>query len=155
MKRISQSVTVGQKIAVLLLLLFITACVPMIGPYSETAYKNATDLKPKTLAVMDKAEEPYATHKTDIEALAVELKAAHEYVKGVPHDHFSARQWELLTKEDGNLFGKFHAMWKEQSILKRPFINEFKGQISEAFDEIICLEANKKSPTACRKQKGE
>lgn len=155
MKRISQSVTVRQKIAALLLLLLMTACAPLIGPYSETAYKNATDLKPKTLAAMDKAEEPYATHKADIEALVVELKAAHEYVNGVPQNGFSARQWELLTREDGNLFGTFHAMWKEQSTLKRPFVNEFKGQISEAFDEIICLEANKKSPTSCRKQKGE
>lgn len=151
MKKISRSITALQKITTLLLLLLLTACAPLVGPYSETAYKNATDLKPKTLAVMDKAEEPYATHKDEVEALVVELKAAHEYVRGVPRDGFSTKQWELLTKEDGNLFGKFHTRWKEQSTLKRPFVNEFKGVVSEAFDEIICLEANRKSPTACRK----
>jgi hypothetical protein len=150
LQRTSQTSSVLQNISALLLLLLLTACAPLIGPYSETAYKNATDLKPKTLAVLDKATEPYASHKIEVEALIVELKAAHEYVKGVPSYSHSARQWELLVKDDGNLIGKFHKRWREQSVLKQPFVTEFNGIIAHAFDEIICLEANRKSPTACR-----
>lgn len=150
LKRTSQSIAAPQRVAALLFLLLMTACVH-VGPYSETAYKNATDLKPKTLAVMDKAEEPYSTHKEEVKALLVELKAAHEYVKGVPRDGFSEKQWNILLRENGNLFGKFHKRWQERSTLSKPFITEFKGIVSDAFDEIICLEANRKSPTACRK----
>ena len=144
-----------KKITVILLLLFLTACAPLIGPYSPTAYQNATSLKPQTLALMDKAKEAYAKHQTEVEVLVVELKKAHEYVKGVPSNSISARQWEILIKEDGDLFGKFVKRWKERSTLSSAFITEFKGLVSDAFDEIICLEANKKEASKCGSTKGE
>ena len=93
---------------------------------------------------MDKAKEAYAEHQIAVETLVVELKKAHEYVKGVPSNSISAKQWEILIKEDGDLFGKFVKRWEERSTLSDVFITEFKGQISDAFDEIIYLESKKK-----------
>ncbi|MBN1637587.1 MAG: hypothetical protein JW866_01375 [Ignavibacteriales bacterium] len=140
---------------VFLLLFLITACAPLIGPYSPTAYNYATSLKVETLAIMDKANEPYLNHQSSVEALVIELHKAHEYVKGVPSNSISAKQWEILIKEDGDLFGKFIKRWKDNSTLSMTFINEFKGLIIDAFDEIICLEANKKKPSKCKLYGGE
>jgi hypothetical protein len=145
-----------QKImSVVLVVFLLSACAPLIGPYSLTAYENATSLKPQTLALMDKANEPYANYKSEIESLVVELHKAHEYVKGVPSNSITAKQWEFLIKEDGDLIGNFIKRWEEQSTLSDTFIREFKGQVSDAFDEIICLEANKKESTKCKPTQGE
>ena len=57
-------------------------------------------LKPETLAMMDKAKEPYLNHQAEVEALVVELHKAHEYVKGVPSNSISAKQWEILINTD-------------------------------------------------------
>jgi hypothetical protein len=142
-------------VPVFLLLFFITACAPLIGPYSPTAYKYATSLKAETLALMDKANEPYSNHQSSVETLVVELHKAHEYVKGVPSNSISEKQWEILIKEDGVLFGKFVKRWEERSTLSGTIITEFKGLITDAFDEIICLEANKKEASKCKSSGGE
>lgn len=142
-------------IATLLLLFFIAACTPLIGPYSPTAYKNATSLKPQTLALMDKASGKYTAHLAVIETLTIELRKAHEFVKGVPSNSISARQWNILINSDGKLLGKFIRRWKERSTLSHTFITEFKGIVSDAFDEIICLEANKKEASKCASTKGD
>ena len=139
----------------LLLLFFLNACTPLIGPYSPTAYENATSLKPQTLALMDKANKSYSTHKEEITKHTVALKEAHEFVAGIPSNSISAQQWEILIKDDGDLYGKFVKRWKERSTLSDTFITEFKGVISDAFDEIICLEANKKESSACKQTENE
>lgn len=144
-----------RSLAVILLMFFLTACTPLIGPYSPTAYKYATSLKAETLALMEKANEPYSSHQASVETLVVELHKAHEYVKGIPSNSISAKQWKILIKEDGDLVGKFFKRWKEQSTLSDTFIGEFKDPISDAFDEIICLEANKKEASKCKSSEGE
>jgi len=137
--------------AILALLLWMAACAPLIGPYSPTAYKNATGLKAETLALMGKATTPYPENEVKVEALMVEIDKAYEYVHGIPSNSLSAEQWELLRKPDGDLLGKFFARWKSDGRLKTVFVDEFKGIVSDAFDEIICLEANKKAANACLK----
>lgn len=130
---------------------WLSACSPLIGPYSPVAYQNATSLKAETLALMDKANEPYDAHKSDIEKLFVEVNKAHEFVKGVPSNSISARQWEILIKPDGDLMGKFFSRWatSDTKVLNRVYIDEFKKIVSDAYDEIICLEANKKEVKQC------
>jgi hypothetical protein len=101
---------------------------------------------------MDKATDPYSDHEREIESLMVEIDKAYEFVSGTPSNSISAKQWALLKKTDGDLLGKFFLRWKERKILSREFIDEFKGVVSDAFDEIICLEANKKEATKCRER---
>ena len=133
---------------------FLIGCAPLIGPYSPAAYQNATSLKASTLALMDKATEPYKTHQKDVESLLLEVDQAYEFVNGIPSKSISAKQWNVLKKTDGDLLGKFILRWRERGVLSREFIVEFKGPITDAFDEIICLEANKKEATRCSKDGG-
>jgi len=137
------------------LFFLVVGCAPLIGPYSPTAYQNATSLKATTLALMDKAKEPYASHQKDVESLWVEVDKAYEFVNGIPSNSISAKQWQILKKPDGDLLGKFAVRWKERSTLSQAFIDEFKGLVGAAFDEIICLEANKKEATKCTEKGGK
>lgn len=141
-------------LAFLLWLVGVAACAPLIGPYSLTAYQYATSLKVETLALMDKAQEPYASHQQEIADLFVELQKAHEYAKGIPNNDLTARQWAILIKKDGDLIGRFFARWQERGTLSEVIITEFKGPVADAFDEIICLEANKKAASRCETQEG-
>jgi hypothetical protein len=137
--------------SVFALFLWLAACAPLIGPYSPTAYRNATGLKAETLALMDKATTPYADNEGKVEALMVEIDKAYEYVHGIPSNGLSARQWAILKKPDGDLLGRFFGRWKSEGRLTPVYISEFKAIISDAFDEIICLEANKKAANQCLK----
>ena len=144
-----------QRAIAVLLVLFMAACTPLIGPYSPTAYENATSLKAETLALMDKADEPFANHRVEVEQHQVKLESAYEFVRGVPSNSISAQQWEILIKEDGDLFGKFVKRWEERSTLSAILIEEFKMLVADAFDEIICLEANKQTASECATAQGE
>lgn len=132
-----------------LFVFLIAGCAPLIGSYSPVAYQNATTLKATTLVLMEKAQEPYVDHQKDVESLFLEMDKSYEFVNGVPSNSISAKQWFILKKPDGNLFGKFALRWKEKNVLSKTYIDEFKGQVADAFDEIICLEANKKEATKC------
>ena len=81
----------------------------------------------------------------------VEIDKAYEYVHGIPSNDLSARQWAILKRPDGDLLGRFFGRWRSEDILKPFYISEFKGVITDAFDEIICLEANKKVANQCLK----
>lgn len=138
-----------QKIYSIFLLLLLCGCTPLIGPYSPTAYENATSLKAEVLAILSKANTPYSENIKEIEDIQLKAEKAYEYVKGVPKNQISAKQWEILKNPDGDLLGKFFKRWKERSTLSDTLIKEYKDLASAAFDEIICLEANKKEKNEC------
>lgn len=142
-------------LAVPAFLWLLAACTPLIGPYSPTSYANATSLKVETLALMDKANEPYSEHRQEVEALFVDLGKAHEYVKGVPSNGLSAKQWEILIDRNGDLIGTFFQRWEQRTTLSKIYIEEFQGIVADAFDELICLEANKKQASTCQTTSGE
>ncbi len=131
------------------LIFILQGCETLIGPYSPTAYKYATSLKVEALALMSKATDSYDNHKNDVEKLTIELNKAHEYVKGVPSNSISAKQWKILINPNGKLLGKFWLKWKQKTKLSKPFISEFKKIVAESFDQIICLEVNKEKATDC------
>ena len=131
------------------LVFLLQGCDTLIGPYSPTAYKYATSLKVETLALMSKATDSYGKHKKDVEKLTIELNKAHEYVKGVPSNSISAKQWKILIKPDGKLLGKFWLKWKDNTKLSKGIVSEFKKIVADAFDQIICLEVNKDKSTSC------
>jgi hypothetical protein len=103
---------------------------------------------------MNKATQPYAKHEKEVEALMLKIDKAYEFVNGIPSNSISAEQWMILKDPDGDLLGKFFKRWKDESTLSPVFIAEMKKVISDAFDEIICLAANKKAATACSKKGG-
>jgi hypothetical protein len=139
---------VGDWLKVCCVVLFMAGCAPLISEYSLDAYKNATSLKAETLALIDKAGEKYASHKDEAEALTTKINAAYEFAAGLSDNSQSAQQWQLLRNPDGGLYGGFIRIWKAGP-LPPVFRDDKKIQIGRAFDEIICLEINKKETQRC------
>jgi hypothetical protein len=131
------------------LALCLSACGPLIAEYSVEAYKNATTLKAETEALVDKSAQPYGSSKKDIDALTTKINAAYEFAAGMPFNQISAQQWQILRDPNGTLYGEFLRVWKQQNTLGAGFRTEEKAQLDEAFDYIICLEANKQAPKVC------
>jgi hypothetical protein len=139
-----------KKAQFLVFLLVLYGCTPLIGPHSPIAYENATSLKADVLTVLDKAKTPYSENKATVEGIQLKAEQAYEFVNGIPHNDLSAKQWKILKKPDGALLGKFFKRWEERGALSDAVIKEYKVLASDAFDEIICLEANKKEATECK-----
>jgi|GEM_PF-1631943 len=128
----------------------LAACTALpIGEYSLDAYKNATSLKAETLALVARSNESYTSHADEVYALNVKIDAAYEFAAGTPNNLLSAKQWDLIRSPDGQLYGTFVVFWRTRGSLRTDFRDQFSEQIAEAFDEIICLEANKQKATSC------
>ena len=132
------------------LALLAAACTPLIAGYSLEAYRNATSLKAETLAVIAHADEPYAQHAQEVHDLRIRLSAAHEFAAGMPRNALSAGQWRIMVDPARSLAGGFLARWERDTRLNPVFVREQSAQIARAFDDIICLEANKGQDTACQ-----
>ncbi len=140
-----------------LLVAWLSGCAELSSIYTPKAYENALLLKSETLALMDKANEPYASHQKEVEALTVKLDDAYQYSKGLDNNEQSAEQWQLLQDPEGKLVGKFFKKWQtaDEGKLSKVIINEFKSLIADAFNTVICLETNKQKPQAREEKRGE
>jgi hypothetical protein len=119
------------------------ACGPLISPFDHTAYEYAISLKVESLALMDKAAEPYVNHEREVKDLMLQVEKAYEYAKGRPKNEITAKQWEILKDPDRNLLGGFMKYWREKSQVSNVFIKEAKGLVADAFDMISGLESKK------------
>jgi hypothetical protein len=145
-------------IAGVLIIALLSACTPLIAPFDATAYENATTLKAQTLALMDNAKDPYSRHRSEVEGPGghtARMNGAYEYAAGLGSNEISAQQWAVLVDPEGALYGHFIHRWQDEGKLGEVFIAEFKGLVSDAFDEIICLERNKDASVKCSTEKGE
>ena len=102
----------AQAISLLLLFLCLSGCGRLIADYSLDAYRNATSLKAETLAMIDKANEPYSKHAPAVDALNIKIDAAYEFVAGIPGNELSAQQWAILKDPNRNSYGGFVKFWK-------------------------------------------
>ncbi len=125
------------------------ACGPTIAGYSLEAYKNATTLKADVIALVDDSTEPYASHAADIRALTVRLNEAAEFSRGEANNQLSTTQWDILIGPDGKLYAAFLKSWQSHGQLNQIESANWKAKLETGFNEIICLEANKQSATAC------
>jgi hypothetical protein len=125
------------------MVLFLVGCPRQIAPYRPVAYDKATSLKAEALKLMDKATEPYAQHQAAADTLRLNLDKAYEDAKGIPKNEVATQLWETLKDPNHNLLGGFLKQWQQKSVLKKPFIDEKKAQVGEAFDKIIALEVGK------------
>ena len=118
-----------------------------IAPFSQVAYEQATSLKAESLALMSKANEPYATHEREVQSLQLSVDKAYEYAKGRQKNEISTRQWDLMRDSTRNLLGGFLRRWKKDGTLGHVFVTEARSVISDAFDQIIGLESGKVKPS--------
>ena len=131
---------------VFLFILNFQYCTP-VSTFSETAYTQAVRLKVESLRLMNKAIDGYSNHSGEVDSLKQKLEFAYEFAKGRPNNEFSTKQWEIMISPDRNLIGGFLRIWKEVLILSPIFVNEAKGVIGDAFDQIIGLESGKLKPS--------
>jgi hypothetical protein len=132
-----------------LLACLVAACAPLIAGYSLQAYQNATTLKADVAAMADNSTDDYATHASDVSALTLRLNEAYQFAKGEPENAIAARQWQILLDPDGHLYGGFVAKWRHDGHLSQAEAGNVHALLDRAFDQIICLEANKQTATAC------
>ena len=133
-----------------LIIFIFTSCTPLISQFDATAYRDATSLKVDSLLVMSEATTQYKLHEKEVVKLKIKLAKAYEYAKGIPHNEISAQMWERILDPNKFLLGGFLERWKEKGSLSEAFVKDEKKQVSEVFDKIICLEANKKEITKCQ-----
>ena len=138
-----KSIWIHVFLPICLCLFLLNGCAPLISPFDQVAYEQATSLKVEALALMDKATESYSEHEKDANRLSLEAEKAHEYAKGRPKNEISAKQWELLIDPEKNLLGGFLKHWKEKGKLSATFIREAKALVAEAFNLIIWVEGGK------------
>ena len=127
----------------------LASCTTFAPSYNEQAYTNATSLKAKSLAMIEKSGTPYSRNASDVETLLVEIDAAFEFSKGLPNNTQSAKQWDLMRAKNGGLFGQYVELWKSQGTVGSDARQFSKKGISDAYDQIICLEINKQNLTKC------
>ncbi len=132
-----------------LLTFVLLSCTPLISPFSEQAYQNATSLKAESLALIAKSGEPFETHKDAVAKVILDADIAYEYAKGLPQNQETALQWDILRDKNGHLLGGFARVWKQKGVLGDYFKSQTSEQIEKAFDTIICLEINKKNSISC------
>lgn len=135
---------------VLSLCLALIACED-IPQYSLQAYSNATEAKAKSLALLAKAEEPYARHKDAADALVLEMDVAYEFAAGIEGNNAASEMWNIIRDPRQNSVGGFIRLWRDDlpGGLSEGFVDAFERDVRFAFDRLICLESNKREPTAC------
>ena len=137
------SITLVMHVLSWLAMLSLWACSSYIAPYSHFAYQQGISLKVEALALMEKANEPWADHQQEVQELMLKIEKAFEYAKGRPNNELSTKQWQILKDPEQNLLGGFLKRWSTQSTLSEVFIQEAGGLISNAFDTITGLESGK------------
>lgn len=130
-------------------LLALAACDPLIARFSDEAYRNATSLKARSLALVAESGAAFASQADSVGQLMVDVDAAYEFVKGRPGNEIAAGQWDLMRNPQGGLLGGYVALWRRAGTVSALARTDAAEAIGDGFDLIICLEVNKREPRAC------
>jgi hypothetical protein len=120
--------------------------------FNQRGYEQATSLKVDSLALMDKAAEPYLNHKAAVERLKLDIEKAYEYAKGREKNEEATKQWEIIKNPERNSLFGFLKRWEDKTTLSPKFIEEAKILVAEGFDAVIGLESGKLKPSDMQKQ---
>lgn len=143
---------VQKTILIFCLTLILGGCASLIADYNLQAYKNATDLKARSVAIIDLSDESFSKHQDEVEKLMVDINAAYEFAAGIGVNKLSARQWDIMRSSDRNLMGGYIEFWKaSQGGVGTFFKTQAREEVASGFDAIICLEINKKESANCAK----
>jgi hypothetical protein len=120
-----------------------------IADADPAALQAAAALKVETVALMAKAGEPFAQHRTEVEAVNARMATAYELAASTPNNELVAREWAVMRDPERDLYGGFVKRWQANGTIGRAFREEAAAQVAEGFDYIICLEQTKRSGAAC------
>ena len=133
-------------IGAMFLFLIITSCAPPVSQYSDSAYRQAVELKVVSLDLIEHATQPFGAYDDEVRALRLELEKAYEFSKGRPDNEFSTQQWAIMIDPERNMLGGFLRRWEERGSMPEVFVNEARQNIADGFDTIIDLESGKIEP---------
>ncbi len=131
-----------QLISIFWVITFFVGC-STISQFNETAYEKSTSIKASSLALMDRAQEPYSKYSENVEEILLEAQKAYEYAKERPKNEESTKQWKIMIDPECNMLAGFFKRWKSEKKLNKLFVEEAKGQIGKGFDQISGLESGK------------
>jgi hypothetical protein len=141
-------------LSLIALMTFCLAACETIAPFSQAAYQQATLIKAEAMTLMPKAIESYAAHRTEVEALRLDVEKAYEYAKGRPKNEISTRQWEIIRDPARHSLNGFCEFWKQHDKVGATFIEEAKGAVADQLDTIIGLESGKLKPDSATVKEG-
>lgn len=127
----------------LVILLVITACTST-AIFNQRAYEQNISIKVESIALMNKADQPYSNFIEEIEKLKLDIEKAYEYAKGLPNNDETVAQWEIIKDPERNSIIGFLKRWEEENTLNRAFIDNSIKLISEHLDQVIELESGKR-----------
>lgn len=128
---------------VLIQFLVTIGCSSSIALFSPTAYEQGVSLKVESLALVERALEPYEKHREAVELLILNIQKAREYAHGRPKNEISVRQWDVLMEPDKGLLGDVLERWETEGQLSEIYLREKLPYIAAAYDQIIGLESGK------------
>lgn len=111
--------------------------------FDQYSYQKATELKIETAKLMDKAVKPYASNKTEVESLLLNIEKLVEYEKSKPNNEITFAMWKILTDKEKNLLSGFFKRWETKATLSPVFVAESKKQVMDALDLLIQYESKK------------
>jgi len=142
--KIKRTSILRSSLYIAVLTLFLMSCESIkTAVFDQYAYQEAISIKVESLNLMDEAVASYSEHEDDVQTLLLDLQKILEYEKNKPNNEVSFAMWQVVTDKERNLLAGFLERWKVDSQLSNVFIDEAKGQVTEALDLIIKYEANK------------
>ncbi len=121
------------------------ACDPIANPYSAEAFKQATSIKAKSIALIEKGTEPYSEHQETADTLLVEISEAYEFARGRGRktSDEAAAQWAIVRDPDGGSVAGFINEWQSRGRMSTFTVEELGPVIALQFDRIIELETGR------------
>jgi formyltetrahydrofolate hydrolase len=107
-------------------------------------YDETARLKKQSLALVDKAVEPYAKQEAKVEALKLDLSALVQQEQARKRNAAKVKQWQLLLNEQGHLLGGFLVKWQKDTVLNEVFVRLAESQIEQAFEVIQATEKDRR-----------
>jgi hypothetical protein len=129
-------------------LLFALAFCGCVSNQNVAILSRTTALKAQTLALMDKAVEPYSSHSQEIDNQSAQLEQIYDQERARPGNEPTQKMWATLLHVDSSLpgsgiYARFLQQWKKKSVLSPSYIADKKENVGDAFDKIINLESAK------------
>ena len=137
--------TLAVRFLFLVLFLSLVGCSP-VSEFNQVALDKTVSVKTDALNLINKANENFSEHQSQIDSLKLNVENAYQYSKTIPNNVETISQWEIIRDPQRNsLFGLLE-LWKNKNTLSDTFISQVKILIAFDFNMIIDLENNKRKP---------
>lgn len=128
------------------LTLSVSSC-KTIAYYDDGSFVKTAELKAKTLVLISHSDEDFKEYRAKVDDIMVMAETIYAMQKARELNYLTVKQWDIMMKGTGigskSILPEFFSMWKKKGKLNDFFIEEAKGQVSIAFDEILKLEDKK------------